>query len=40
MVSLKKTGACKAGAFWLIPEEEEKPIDERVKTGKYIKRKE
>ena len=30
-------GACKAGAFWLIPEDAEKPKDERIKSGKYIK---
>ena len=30
-------GAYKVGAFWLIPEEVEKPKDERIKTGKYIK---
>ena len=31
-------GACKAGAFWLIPEDAEKPKDERIKSGKYIKK--
>ena len=30
-------GACKVGAYWLIPEDAEKPKDERVKTGKYAK---
>lgn len=30
-------GAYKVGAFWLIPEEAEKPKDERVKFGKYKK---
>jgi hypothetical protein len=30
-------GAYKVGAFWLIPEEAEKPKDERVKSGKYKK---
>lgn len=30
-------GACKVGAFWLIPEDAEKPKDERIKTGRYIK---
>ena len=33
-------GACKAGAFWLIPEDAEKHKDERVKSGKYVKVKE
>ena len=33
-------GACKAGAFWLNPEDAEKPKDERVKSGKYVKVKE
>lgn len=32
-------GACKAGAYWLIPENAEKPKDERVKTGLYVKKK-
>ena len=30
-------GAYKVGAYWLIPEEAEKPKDERVKSGKYVK---
>lgn len=30
-------GAQKVGAYWLIPEDAEKPKDERVKSGKYIK---
>lgn len=30
-------GACKVGAYWLIPEDAKKPKDERVKTGKYAK---
>lgn len=30
-------GAYKVGAYWLIPEEAEKPKDERIKSGKYIK---
>lgn len=30
-------GAYKVGTYWLIPEEAEKPKDERIKTGKYIK---
>ena len=30
-------GAYKVGAYWLIPEDAEKPKDERIKSGKYIK---
>ena len=30
------TGAQKAGAYWIIPENAKKPSDARVKTGKYI----
>lgn len=33
-------GARKVGSYWLIPEEAEKPKDERIKSGKYIKRSE
>lgn len=32
------SGSYKAGTYWLIPENAEKPKDERVKAGKYIKR--
>lgn len=32
-------GAFKMGAYWSIPEESEKPKDERIKSGKYIKKK-
>ena len=31
------SGATKIGSYWAIPEDAEKPKDERVKTGKYIK---
>jgi len=31
-------GATKIGSYWAIPEDAEKPKDERIKTGKYIKR--
>lgn len=31
-------GAFKMGAYWSIPAEAEKPKDERIKTGKYIKK--
>ena len=30
-------GAIKIGSYWAIPEDAEKPKDERIKTGKYIK---
>ena len=33
-------GAFKMGAYWSIPDDAEKPKDERIKTGKYVKRKE
>ena len=33
-------GAYKVGIFWLIPVNAEKPKDERIKSGKYIKSKE
>lgn len=33
-------GAIKKGKTWLIPGEAEKPMDARIKTGKYIKEKE
>ena len=33
-------GAEKFGTTWAIPEDAEKPKDERIKTGKYIKQKE
>ncbi len=32
-------GAYKVGAYWLIPEDAQKPKDERIKTGKYIRNK-
>ena len=32
-------GAIKIGSYWAIPSDAEKPIDERIKTGKYIKNK-
>ena len=32
-------GAVKFGNTWAIPEDAEKPKDERVKSGKYIKTK-
>ncbi|MBO5609073.1 MAG: DNA-binding protein [Eubacterium sp.] len=33
-------GAVKFGNTWAIPEKAEKPADARIKSGKYIKRKE
>ena len=30
------TGAQKAGAYWIIPENAKKPSDASIKTGKYI----
>ena len=30
-------GAQKAGHTWIIPETAKKPLDARIKTGKYIK---
>ena len=30
-------GAMKVGAYWVVPEDAEKPRDERIKSGKYIK---
>ncbi len=32
-------GAQRAGTYWIIPEDAEKPTDARVKSGKYIKSK-
>ena len=32
-------GAQRAGSRWIIPEDAEKPADARIKTGKYIKKK-
>lgn len=32
-------GAVKFGTTWAIPVDAEKPKDERIKTGKYIKKK-
>ncbi len=30
-------GAVKIGSYWAIPADAEKPKDERVRTGRYIK---
>ena len=32
-------GAFKMGAYWSIPDNAEKPKDNRIKTGRYIKEK-
>ena len=32
-------GAVKIGSYWAIPSDAEKPKDERVKSGKYVKEK-
>lgn len=31
-------GATKIGSYWVIPADTEKPKDQRVKSGKYIKK--
>ena len=31
-------GVSKLGSVWAIPEDAEKPTDERIKSGKYIKK--
>lgn len=31
-------GAMRVGNYWVIPAEAEKPKDERIKSGKYIKK--
>ena len=33
-------GAYKVAQTWLIPDDSIKPLDDRVKSGKYIKKKE
>ena len=33
------SGAQKAGSYWIIPEDAQKPADARIKSGKYIKNK-
>ena len=32
-------GATKIGFYWVIPADAQKPRDERIKSGKYIKEK-
>ena len=32
-------GTTKIGSYWAIPDDAEKPKDERVKSGKYINNK-
>ncbi len=31
-------GAMRIGAFWAIPDDAAKPIDARIKNGKYVKK--
>ena len=31
-------GAYKVGSYWLIPEDAKKPKDERIKSGRYVKK--
>ena len=33
-------GAVRVGKAWIIPEDAEKPKDERIKSGKYIRARE
>lgn len=33
-------GAMKIGSYWAIPADAEKPDDQKIKSGKYIKNKE
>lgn len=33
-------GAMKIGSYWAIPEDAEKPRNQRIKSGRYIKRQE
>ena len=30
-------GAMKVGSFWVIPKDADKPKDERINSGKYLK---
>lgn len=32
-------GAMKIGSYWAIPDEADRPDDQRIKSGKYIKEK-
>ena len=32
-------GVTQIGSYWAIPSDAEKPKDERIKTGRYIKKK-
>ena len=32
-------GAMKIGSYWAIPEDAERPKDERIKSGRYVKTK-
>lgn len=30
-------GAVRIGSYWAVPQDAEKPLDARIKSGKYIK---
>lgn len=32
-------GAMKIGSYWAVPDDAEKPTDERIRSGNYIKKK-
>lgn len=32
-------GAMKIGSYWAVPDDAEKPTDERIRSGKYINKK-
>ena len=32
-------GAMKIGSYWAVPDDAKKPTDERIRSGKYIKKK-
>ena len=32
-------GATKIGSYWAVPADAEKPIDARIKSGRYVKEK-
>lgn len=38
-MTVRIPGATKIGSYWAIPADAEKPKDERIRTGKYIKKK-
>lgn len=34
----RSPGAYKKNAYWVIPKDAEKPKDERIKSGRYVKK--